>query len=133
MVATIARDTAREKLLAELTCAALKTAAQHGVQGASVDIEIDVWNAMEDVLNREGSDSATAVKRWEDRLSRWTEAAYRVVLAHGFAGSFLELEIDLWQRFHQKIRTHRFLNERLFSPAAARRVGVEMRTASFTG
>jgi hypothetical protein len=35
-----------------------------------------------------------------------------VALAHGFAGPFDELEMELWRGLRGVIRTHRFLAER---------------------
>lgn len=37
----------------------------------------------------------------EDWLAELTEAAYRSVLASGFRGSFLDLELSLWQAIRQ--------------------------------
>ncbi len=125
MVAAISTRMTREALLAELTCAGLKTAARHGVRGPSVDLEIELWNALAEVLHREASPFTTPAMRWDDCLARWTEAAYRVVLAHGFAGSFVDLEMELWQRFHRKVRTHRFLDEQQVSgPVTHRAIGM---------
>lgn len=32
----------------------------------------------------------------EDFLARLTDAAYRVSLKHGFSGSFVDLQLELW-------------------------------------
>lgn len=39
----------------------------------------------------------------EDRIARLTEAAYHAVLERGFRGSFLALELSLWEAVRQAV------------------------------
>jgi hypothetical protein len=109
MVAAISVESARDTFLAELTEAVLKVANRHGSRGSSVDLEIDLWNRLGAVLRQPAPAQQPDGDRWETRLARLTDAAYAVVLSHGFMGSFIELEMDLWRALRQMIRTRRFL------------------------
>jgi len=94
-------ESARDVFLGDLTEAALAAAARHGVKGTSVDLELELWNALQK--------STTRGTSWDDRLARWTEAAYRVVLGHGFTSSFVDLKLDIWDTLHRVVRVRRFL------------------------
>ncbi len=39
----------------------------------------------------------------EEKIARLTEAAYHAVLARGFRGSFLDLELSLWGAIRQAV------------------------------
>lgn len=39
----------------------------------------------------------------EDRIAGLTESAYRAVLERGYRGSFLELELSLWNAIRQAV------------------------------
>lgn len=39
----------------------------------------------------------------EARLARLTDIAYQVALRHGFQGSFIELQLDLWNALRQEL------------------------------
>jgi hypothetical protein len=39
----------------------------------------------------------------EEKIARLTEAAYRAILERGFKGSFLELELSLWEKIRQAV------------------------------
>jgi hypothetical protein len=41
--------------------------------------------------------------RRETLIAEATDAAYRVALLHGFHGSFLDLELDLWRNLEHTI------------------------------
>jgi hypothetical protein len=89
------RERAREALVAELTETALRVTARHGVEGSSVDHEIELWNVLGHVAqNRTGQASR---RRTDGLVAEMTDAAYRVALDHGIRGSFVDLEMDLWQ------------------------------------
>ena len=89
------RQRARESLVADLTEAALRVTARHGVEGSSVDHEIELWNVLGHVaLVRTGEASR---RRADGLVAEMTDAAYRVALDHGIRGSFVDLEMDLWQ------------------------------------
>jgi hypothetical protein len=53
------RDAYVENLAAELTDAAYPVALRHGVAGSSIDLELDLWKALGDT-----------VQRWKQRPSR---------------------------------------------------------------
>jgi hypothetical protein len=42
-------------------------------------------------------DPGKATKASERFLAELTDAAYRVALRHGFKGSFIDVELDLWK------------------------------------
>ncbi len=113
MVATLAIpvEENRERFVAELTEAALAIAVRYETSGTSVDLEIDLWNALRAALrdraDREGR--RRAEHRWEDRLAEWTDAAYRVLLRHRFHHNFIEVQLDLRNVFRHVIRRNRFL------------------------
>jgi hypothetical protein len=100
MIATLAgADPYREELLGELTDAAFEVASRHGVKGPSVDQEVELWNALCEVVRKQCNQSgvARARSRPVDLPAELTDAAYRVALEHGFRGSFLDLRLDLWK------------------------------------
>jgi hypothetical protein len=79
---------------AELTDTALGVAARHGTTDASVEVEVDLWNALATALR--GPDRSCGV------LGRATDAAYRTILGHRPHGSFLDLELELWAAFRNR-------------------------------
>jgi hypothetical protein len=95
-------ETPREKFAAELAGAAYPVVLEHGVKGPWVDVELDLWRAIQGVLRQElrpsmGPDAAveTCMAR-EEVLAAVSDAAYRAALRHGISGPFLELELHLW-------------------------------------
>jgi hypothetical protein len=46
-------------------------------------------------------DEPAAESAQEALLSRLTDAAYRVALGHGIKGSFIDLQLDLWQKLRE--------------------------------
>jgi hypothetical protein len=81
-----------QRVAADLTDAALGVAARHGVRGSSVDVELDLWHA----LDRAALAKKPAHLR-EQCSGALTRAAYDIVLRRGFSGSFVDMELDLWQ------------------------------------
>ena len=65
----------------------------YDVGGPSVERELELWHSLDDVVR----DTGCAPERKEVLLARLTEAAYRVALAHGTRGAFVDLELDLWR------------------------------------
>ena len=45
-------------------------------------------------------------KHEEDFLARITDAAYRVALKHGFKGSFVDLQLELWSVLRDVVARH---------------------------
>lgn len=43
----------------------------------------------------------------EERIARLTEAAYRAILERGFRGSFLDLELSLWETIREAVEDER--------------------------
>jgi hypothetical protein len=41
----------------------------------------------------------------EDRIARLTDAAYRVALQHGLAGSFVEVQLGIWSAIRSLIES----------------------------
>jgi hypothetical protein len=90
----------RDDFAGNLADAALAVTARHGVQGSSVERELELWHSLGDVVR----DSSCAPCRDEGVLARLTDAAYGVALAHGSGGSFVDLELDLWRSLRRVMR-----------------------------
>jgi hypothetical protein len=98
-----ASKSAKDRLAGELAERAYPVALRHGVKGVSIDVELEIWKAIETAVRRmpeplllmESSPPAL-----DDVLARVTDAAYRVALRRGFRGAFLDLELDLWDAVH---------------------------------
>ncbi len=99
MVATPRASEAFDNLTAELSDRAFQVAAQHGVHGNSVELELEIWQALGATVNRRSGRSRTAADRdaVEVCLARLTDTVYEIALEHGFQGSFLDLRLDLWR------------------------------------
>jgi hypothetical protein len=82
-------DRVREAVVADLTDAALEVAARHGVQGRSVDQELELWHALDGIIHQPPA-------RRDSLVAELTDAAYAVALGHGFRGAFDDLQLDLW-------------------------------------
>jgi hypothetical protein len=85
-----------EECAAELTEAAFPVAANHGMHGYSVDLELQVWKAIEKALNKENLRPGR-----DEVLAHASDAIYRVALANGLDGPFLDLELELWHALRQ--------------------------------
>lgn len=48
--------TISEELLAELAAAAYDVALRHGIKGPFIDVELDLWRKLRDVLDRHEED-----------------------------------------------------------------------------
>jgi hypothetical protein len=94
-----------ELLAAELTIAAYPIALRHGVGDSWIDLEINLWMVL-----------AEAVRKWqrqlplpswpgmvEGLLAELTDAAYRSALQFAPLGSFLEMELGLYQAFRRSL------------------------------
>jgi hypothetical protein len=96
----------REELVAELTDVALHVAFGDGVRGPSVEVEVDLWRALDGAVRRPGAARERA--RPGDLSAGWADAAYRVALGHGLSRPFHELELDLWKAVRRVARQPRF-------------------------
>jgi hypothetical protein len=90
-----------DEYAAELAEAAYPVVLKHGVRGTSVDVELGVWRAIRDVLQKgrraKGKDvSSRPSPIREDLLAEVSTAAYQVALNQGLKGPFLDLELRLW-------------------------------------
>ncbi len=85
---------ARDRLVGELTEAALEAASRYGVRGPSVEQELNLWHALDEVVHRQ---ARRAGPQCEQLLGELTEAAYGVALGHGFRAPFAEVELGLWR------------------------------------
>jgi hypothetical protein len=97
----------RDTLAAELTDLAYPLALRQGVQGFSVDVELDIWKAIYGTLQEMPDptliNASEIMRLWEDALARLTEAAYKVALLRGFRGTFVDFELRLWDAFHEEL------------------------------
>ena len=97
MNANLAASTAAEDRLAgELAELAYPVALKRGVEGFSIDVELEIWEAIRAALPT----TTAATPAPEDVLARAADAAYRVALRRGFRGAFLDLELGLWHAVH---------------------------------
>jgi hypothetical protein len=95
----------RDDFAAHLTDAALKLAARHGVRGASVDQELDIWRALSQEMGKSpkvSRDCATPACQ-ENFAARLTDAVYVAILKRGFDGSFLDVRVDLWNTLRNAV------------------------------
>jgi len=89
--------------VATLTEAALEVALRQGVNQPSVDLEIALWRALQSAAGAAeprmlgGSDGLRTDRK--SFLATLTDAAYRTALVSGLRGSFIDLEIGLWNAF----------------------------------
>jgi hypothetical protein len=95
----------RQELVAELTDVALHVAFGDGVRGPSVEVEVDLWRALDRAVQ---SVPARGQARPGDLSAGWSDAAYRVALGHGLSRPFHELELDLWKAVRRVTRQPRF-------------------------
>jgi hypothetical protein len=113
MIATVSRTApADEKFVADLTDVAFEVAARHGLRGSSVDHEVALWHALDDVVRDQRRAERRGRADGTGFVARLTDAAYRVALDHGFMGSFVDVELDLWAAMCRVVRRGR-------GPAAA--------------
>jgi hypothetical protein len=87
---------AKDRLAGELTELAYPVALRHGVNGFSIDVELEIWRAIEAAVRR------MPLPAPDDVLARATDAAYRVALRRGFRGALLDLELGLWEAVHAR-------------------------------
>jgi hypothetical protein len=83
----------RDDFAGKLVDAVLKVTAKYGVDGPSVERELELWHSLGDVVR----DTGCAPCRDEGVLAELTDAAYQVALTHGARGPFVDLELDLWR------------------------------------
>ena len=102
-----ASNTLNDRLAAELTDLAYPVALRQGVQGFSVDVELDIWRAIDGTLQEMPEPplarASETLPVWEEALARSTDAAYQVALRRGFRGTFVDLELGLWDAFHEEL------------------------------
>jgi hypothetical protein len=90
------------EFIATLSDAAAQDALKHGTQGLSIDVELEVWQALRTAFARARAvrpDAAGSAecRGWRERLvAELADAAYQVMLRHGIAGSFLDAELSLF-------------------------------------
>jgi hypothetical protein len=99
----IALTAAKDRLAGELTELAYPVALRQGVKGFSVDVELEIWKAIETALQRTPEPLLAMADRSpvaDDVLARAADAVYRVALRRGFRGAFLDLELGLWDAVH---------------------------------
>jgi hypothetical protein len=91
-----------ERLELELADAAFRVTARYGFQRPWTDPRLDLRLALQRVIcgqdgRPELRNTGTADGVWPEALvAEATDAAYRVLLEHGCRGSFLDLELELW-------------------------------------
>jgi hypothetical protein len=102
-------DTFPETFAAELTNATYPIALRYGRGDSWIDLELDLWRVLAETVNAWTRDVQRARRRGEFEvwrecfLSELTDAAYRTALRQGITGSFLELELALYQALRSVI------------------------------
>jgi hypothetical protein len=90
-------EAARDRLVGELTDAALEAASRYGVKGPSVEQELELWHALGRVVRRQARRAGATGLECEQVLGELVEAAYGVALGYGFRAPFAEVELGLWR------------------------------------
>jgi hypothetical protein len=69
MVAANVREGLFEDQLAELTTAAYHVALRHGLRAPFIDVELELWRALRQVLSAPSPSDAPEIVRWASRTS----------------------------------------------------------------
>jgi hypothetical protein len=96
-------------LAAGLTGAAYPIALQKGITGLWIDLEMELWIVLVETVSRWGRSFSQA--EWPSTFAAWkehileelTDAAYQTILRFGIQGSFLDVELGLYQAFRSVI------------------------------
>ena len=107
IVTAASTNHAEEQFLAKLADAAFEVTARHGLLGSSVDTEVELWHALGDVVRDQRRAERRGRAEKETFVAQLTDAAYRVALDHGFMGSFVDVELDLWAALCRVVRRSR--------------------------
>jgi len=95
-----------DECVAELTETALEVALRQGVNRPSVEVEIALWHSLksaaEEARRQRAGGIAGLKPDRKSHLATLTEAAYRTALVSGIKGSFIDLEIGLWNAFRKE-------------------------------
>jgi hypothetical protein len=97
------RDTRLENFAAELTRAAYYVALRHGTAGSWIKVELGLWRALAETVEKWGWEGPPA--GFSDEFEVWlqgflvdlTDSAFYVAVKHGIKGSLLEVEVDLYR------------------------------------
>jgi hypothetical protein len=87
-------STTNEDFAAELAESALQVAARHGASAVSVAAELELWRALAAAVR--GASTPCGA------LCQATDIAYRTMLSHRPAGTFLDLELGIWKAFGER-------------------------------
>jgi hypothetical protein len=96
-----------EQFVGDLTDVALRVAERHGLRGSSVDHEVELWKALGEVVREQERAARRGRADKVNFVARLTDAAYGVALGHGFMGSFVDVELDLWTALGRVVRQSR--------------------------
>jgi len=104
------RDGPLENLAAEFTGAVYPVALRHGLEGSWVEVELGLWRALVEALERWVPERPRAAPA--DELAAWraglltdlTEGAVDVAVKHGIKGSRREVESDLYRALRLVVR-----------------------------
>jgi hypothetical protein len=93
-----------DNLAAEMSDRAFRVASRHGVRGNSVDLELEMWEALRRELKRPGKcpsllQDSSARPRTDACLATLADRVYQVALNQGLDGYFVDLQLDLWNEF----------------------------------
>jgi len=95
-----------DQCVAQLTETALEVALRQGVNRPSVDLEIALWHSLKSAAEgarQPGTGGIDGLKPdRKSHLATMAEAAYRTALVSGIKGSFIDLEIGLWNAFRKE-------------------------------
>jgi hypothetical protein len=100
-----------ERLVGALVDAALAVILQAGADEESVQIELDLWEALSGIHARERRSRRVAKLPVSNRidlvlLARLTEAAFQVGLGHAVHGSSLDIALNILEAFQEIMEAH---------------------------
>ena len=104
-----------EQLLSDLNDAALRVIMGHGARTPSVEVEVELWGALNETLAAEDGHH-----NGETVLASLADAAYQIALRSGADSPFVEVELDLWKAFRRVGRQPRYRSFFLLAAPAAR-------------
>jgi len=105
------RDDPFQNLAAELTVAAHRVAVQHALEGVWLDLQISMWIALVKKVNQFRM-LAPSPRLWllspfqrELMLAEFTDAAYQTMLEYRPSGSFVDIELGLYEAFRLTLQS----------------------------
>jgi len=106
-----------ENFAAELTRAVYPLVLRRGLKNSWLKVELGVWKALAETVKtwlrrRPPAPSPQELEAWrEGLLVELTESAFHIALNNGIRGSFLDLELCLYQAVRLVTRRHSYVSK----------------------